>query len=187
MYRTRSIVIVAFCALLAAAALAGSQWSVEPKESRLTFVANQAGADFEGAFRRFTANIRFDPADIAASRFAVTIDLASVDTRDSERDDILRGPDLFAVEQHPTARYSAERFTAQGGGKYSAAGKLTLRNVTRDVPIEFTFEKNENGAWLKGVARLKRLDFGVGQGEWKDTEWVANDVGVKFALRLTTS
>jgi polyisoprenoid-binding protein YceI len=173
------------CSLLAALALAATSWRMEPKESALTFVGNQAGADFEGAFRKFTAQIAFDPAQLAQSRFDVTIDLASVDTRDSERDDILRGPDLFAVQQHPTAHYAAEKFTARGGAAYTASGKLTLRNVTRDVPIDFTFEQGANGAWLKGTARIRRLDFGVGQGEWKDTEWVGNDVGVKFALKLT--
>lgn len=172
------------CTLLAALAIAATSWRVQPRQSTLTFIGNQAGADFEGAFQTFTAEVAFDPAQLAASRFDVTIELASVNTRDSERDDIIRGPDLFAVEQHPTARYVAEKFTARGGARYTASGKLTLRNVTRDVPIDFTFERSADGAWLKGTARIKRLDFGVGQGEWKDTEWVGNDVGVKFALKL---
>jgi polyisoprenoid-binding protein YceI len=180
----RRILVLIACTLLTALALAATQWSMQPKQSTLTFVANQAGADFEGAFQKFNAQIQFDPEELATSRFDVTIDLASVNTRDSERDDILRGPDLFAVQQYPSARYVAEKFTAKGGGKYTADGKLTLRNVTREAPIEFTFEPRADGAWLKGVARIKRLDFGVGQGEWKDTEWVGNDVGVKFALKL---
>jgi polyisoprenoid-binding protein YceI len=172
------------CTLLAALALAATSWRVQPKESSLTFIGNQAGADFEGAFQKFTAEVAFQPEQLAASRFDVTIDLASVNTRDSERDDIIRGPDLFAVQQYPTAHYVAEKFTARGGARYTAAGKLTLRNVTRDVPIDFTFEQGANGVWLKGTARIKRLDFGVGQGEWKDTEWVGDDVGVKFMLKL---
>lgn len=175
---------VAFTAL---AAWAAAQWSVQPANSTLTFVGTQAGAEFEGVFQKFTADIRFDPNDLAASRFEVTIDLASVNSRDSERDDIIRGPDLFAVKQFPTARYVADKFTAAGGAKYRATGKLTLRNVTRDVPIDFTFETNKDGAWLKGAARIKRLEFGVGQGEWKDTEWVGDDVGVRFALKLAKS
>lgn len=176
---------------LAAAALAAAQWRVQPAASTLAFVANQAGADFEGVFEKFSADIRFDPQDLAGSRFDVAIDLASVNSRDSERDDVIRGPDLFAVKQHPQARYVAEKFTPQGGksGKggvrYAAAGKLTLRGVTRDVPIVFTFEPSDEGAWLKGSARLKRLDFGVGQGEWRDTQWVSDEVRIKFALKLT--
>jgi polyisoprenoid-binding protein YceI len=165
-------------------AFAATQWTLQPKESKLTFVGTQAGAEFEGAFQRFTADIRFDPQDLAGARFDVKIETASVDSKDSERDDTIKSSDLFAVAQFPTAHYVADKFTAQGGNKFSGAGKLTLRNVTREVPIEFTFERKGASAWLKGSAQLKRLDFGVGQGDWKDTENVGNDVKVSFVLLL---
>jgi Uncharacterized conserved protein len=71
--------------------------------------------------------------------------------------------------------------------KFGAVGKLTLRGVTREVPIEFTFETDKSGAWLKGSGTVKRLDFGVGQGEWKDTQSIANEVQVRYALLLTKS
>src|SRR5690606_22980888 len=128
---------------------AATQWVMQPKQSTLTFQAVQAGAPFEGKFEKFDADIRFDPSDIAGSRFEVKIELASVNTQDSERDGIIKGPDLFAVEQWPIATYVAERFEHRGGAKFSAHGKLTLRGVTRDVPIEFTFETTNTGAWLK--------------------------------------
>ncbi|MET0534602.1 MAG: YceI family protein, partial [Steroidobacter sp.] len=173
--------------LAAMLAFAAAQWSMQPKESKLTFVGEQAGAQFEGSFDKFTAAITFDPKDLAASRFDVKIDTASVNTQDGERDTTIKSADLFDVKRFPTAHYVAEKFTAAGGNKYSAAGKLTLRDVTKDVPIEFTFESKDGAAWLKGTAKLKRLDFGVGQGEWKDTATVGNDVQVRFALRLKSA
>lgn len=182
-----SKLLLAALTFTALAVWAAAQWKMQPADSTLTFIGKQAGAEFEGVFQKFNADIRFDPQDLATSRFDVTIDLASVNSRDSERDDIIRGPDLFAVKQFPTARYVADKFTAAGGAQYKSTGKLTLRNVTREVPIDFTFETNKDGAWLKGTARIRRLDFGVGQGEWKDTEWVGDEVGVKFALRLAKS
>lgn len=183
--RLASRLVVGLSAGLAAMlALAASQWSMQPKESKLTFVGQQAGAQFEGSFDKFTADISFDPKALDASRFDVQIDAASVNTQDGERDDTIKSADLFDVKRFPTARYVADRFTDKGGNKYSATGKLTLRNVTKDVPIDFTFENKDGGAWLKGTARIKRLDFGVGQGEWKDTSTVGNDVQVRFALRL---
>ena len=175
------LVLVLVCGSVA---LAATQWTLQPKESKLTFVGTQADAEFEGTFEHFSADIRFDPQDLAGSRFDVKIDMASVNSRDSERDDALKSDDLFAVKQFPGAHYVAERFTAKGGNQFTAAGKLTLRNVTREVPIEFTFEKKGSSAWLKGSAQLKRLDFGVGQGDWKDTETVANEVKVRFVLLL---
>ncbi|MFC4310615.1 YceI family protein [Steroidobacter flavus] len=170
--------------LAAVAALAAATWSLQPKESKLGFVGEQAGAQFEGGFDKFTADISFDPKNLAASRFDVKIDTASVNTQDGERDTTIKSADLFDVKRFPTAQYVADKFTDKGGNKYSATGKLTLRNVTKDVPIDFTFESKDGGAWLKGTAKIKRLDFGVGQGDWKDTSTVGNDVQVKFSLRL---
>ncbi len=181
--RSKILAIAPLC-LLVSLAFAAVQWRMQPQDSQLSFVGTQAGAKFEGKFEKFTADIKFDPQDLAGSRFDVTIDTASVNTRDGERDDTLKGADLFDVKRYPTARYVADSFAAKGKG-YTATGKLTLRNVTKDVPIEFTFEENGAGAWLKGTAAVKRLDFGVGQGEWKDTQTVANEVQVKFALRLS--
>jgi polyisoprenoid-binding protein YceI len=184
-HRLAGRLVVGLTASLAAVvALAAASWSLQPKESKLTFVGEQAGAQFEGGFDKFTADIAFDPKNLAASRFDVKIDTASVNTQDSERDTTIKSADLFDAKSFPTARYVADKFTDKGGSKYSATGKLTLRNVTKDVPIEFTFESKDGGAWLKGTAKIKRLDFGVGQGEWKDTSTVGNDVQVRFALRL---
>jgi polyisoprenoid-binding protein YceI len=169
---------------LAGVVVAATPWKTEPKQSKLTFVGTQAGAEFVGVFQQFTADIQFDPKDLATSRFNVGIDVKSVDSKDKERDDIIRGTDLFAVQRWPTAQYVADKFTDNGGGKFTGLGKLTIRDVTRDVPIEFAYGTDASGAWLKGQAKLKRLDFGVGQGEWKDTQWVSNDVRVEFTLRL---
>jgi polyisoprenoid-binding protein YceI len=181
---TARMAIIAALACTLGLAIAATQWLMQPKESKLTFVGTQAGAEFEGVFEKFTADIKFDPKDLATSRFDVKIDVASVNTQDGERDDTMKGADLFNVKRWPTSQYVADKFTDLGGGKFSATGKLTLRDVTRDVPIEFTFEDKNGSAWLKGSAKLKRIDFGVGQGEWKDTSTVANDVKIKFALLL---
>lgn len=168
---------------LAAVAVAAT-YKADPKQSKLAFVGKQAGADIEGVFDRFNADVRFDPKDLAGSKFDVTIDTKSVGTKDKERDDIVKGPDIFATAKFPTAHYVVDNFTDKGGGKFLGSGKLTLRDVTRDVPVEFTYQSDANGAWLKGGAQLKRLDFGVGQGEWKDTQFVGNDVRVEFSLKL---
>jgi polyisoprenoid-binding protein YceI len=175
---------IASLSLLAAVALAATQWTLQPKDSKLSFIAKQAGAEFEAVFEKFTADVKFDPKDLATSRFDVKIDINSVNSKDSERDSELKAPDLFDTKKYPTAQYVADKFTSKGGNKYSAVGKLTLRNVTKDVPIEFTFDEKATGGTLKGTSAVKRLDFGVGQGEWKDTSGVPNDVKIAFTLAL---
>jgi polyisoprenoid-binding protein YceI len=177
-------VVIATAFGLTAVAFAAS-WKTDSQQSKLSFIGTQAGAQFEGVFEHFTPTINFDPKDLPGSKFDVSIDVKSVNSKDKERDGFIRGPDLLAVDRWPTARFVAEKFTDNGGGKFTGTGKLTIRDVTREVPIEFTYQADANGVWLKGGAKLKRLDFGVGQGEWKDTQFVGNDMKVEVALKLS--
>jgi polyisoprenoid-binding protein YceI len=176
---------IAFATLVLASgfALAATQWTLQPG-SKLSFIAKQAGAEFEAVFDKFTADIKFDPKDLAGSRFDVTIEMASVNSKDAERDTELKTPALFDTRKFPTARFVADKFSDKGGGKFAATGKLTIRDVTKDTPIEFTFTEKGDTATLSGGTTIKRLDFGVGQGEWKDTSGVPNDVRVRFTLQL---
>jgi polyisoprenoid-binding protein YceI len=163
---------------------AATNWVMDPKQSTLQFTGTQAGAQFQGAFKSFTADIKFDPQDLATSQFNVSVDLGSVSTQDKDRDETVKGSDFFGVAKWPRAHYATQTISAKNAVTYVGNGKLTLRDLTRDVPITFTFQVNGNQAVLKGTAALKRLDFGVGQGEWKDTSSVGNDVAVQFSLAL---
>jgi polyisoprenoid-binding protein YceI len=181
----RLVPCLAALSLSAAASAAGSAtgYSADPQQSRLEFVGVQAGADFKGTFHKFSADIEFAPDALASSRFDVQIDLKSVDSMDKDRDTTIRGSDIFDVAHYPTAHYVTRSFTKTAAG-YTAIGALTLRGVTKDVPIEFQFTQAAAGAKLEGSAKLKRLDFGAGQGDWKSTEWVADAVKISFSLVL---
>jgi polyisoprenoid-binding protein YceI len=151
--------------------------------SRLEFTGVQAGAAFKGVFHQFTAAVDFDPASLAGARIEVTIDMNSEDSGDKDRDGTMRGADIFDVAHFPTAHYVTRSVTRTAAG-FSAVGALTLHGVTKDVPIEFKFTPGAGGAGLSGTAELKRLDFGVGRGDWKNTDWVADVVKVAFTLNL---
>ena len=160
----------------------------DPAKSTLQFTFTQAGAKNQGRFTRFPVSFDFSPANPAAGHLEVTVEMSSVDTGDKERDDTLRGDDLFAAKKFPQAHFSATRIDKTASG-FEAVGKLTMRGVTRDLTVPFTFRTGtENGAavaYMDGKTSLKRLDFGVGQGDWKATDQLGNEVGVSFALRLT--
>jgi polyisoprenoid-binding protein YceI len=183
--------LLASAALLAAVSLPGAvnaadpvaNYSADPQQSHLEFVGVQAGANFTGAFHKFTAAVEFAPDALASSHFDVQIDLNSEDSMDKDRDTTIRGPDIFDVAHWPTAHYVTRSFTKTAAG-YAAVGALTLRGVTKDVPIEFQFTQAAAGAKLVGSAKLKRLDFGAGQRDWKSTEWVADAVKINFSLVL---
>jgi polyisoprenoid-binding protein YceI len=176
---------LAALSLPAAAGAAGpaTGYAVDPQHSRLEFTGVQAGAEFKGSFHKFTADVEFAPEALPSSRFDVQIDLKSVDTQDKDRDTTIRGADIFDVAHSPTAHYVTRSFTKTAAG-YTAVGALTLRGVTKDVPIDFQFTPSAAGAKLEGSAKLKRLDFGAGQGDWKSTEWVADAVKISFSLVL---
>jgi polyisoprenoid-binding protein YceI len=171
----------------AGAAPVPAAWTADAARSTLEFTFVQAGAMTTGRFARFTANIDFVATTPASGRFDVNIDIGSVDTRDKDRDTQLRAPELFDVLKFPRAQFEASEFTARETG-FEGIGKLSLRGVSRDVPITFTFrtqtEAGQPVAYLKGTATLNRLQYGVGQGEWKSTEWIADEVEVDFNLRL---
>ena len=160
-----------------------ASYTADPQQSRLEFIGVQAGAEFKAAFHKFTAAVDFAPDALASSRFDVQIELNSVDSKDKDRDTTIRGPDIFDVAHWPTAHYLTRSFTKSAVG-FTAIGALTLRGVTKDVPIDFQFTPGAAGAKLEGSAKLKRLDFGAGQGDWKSTEEVADAVKVSFVLLL---
>jgi polyisoprenoid-binding protein YceI len=167
----------------AAASAADATAYAADTSSRLEFTGMQAGAEFKGVFHKFTATVDFAPDALAGSHIDVQIDMNSVDSADKDRDTTIRGKDVFDVAHLPTAHYITKSIAKTAAG-FSAAGSLTLHGVTKDVPIDFQFTPGAGGAKLAGSARINRLDFGVGQGDWKSTEWVGDAVKINFALVL---
>jgi len=189
--RAAAVLLIAGALLTGAghtlAADTGSHYVLDPAKGSLQFSFVQAGAKNQGRFTRFPVAFDFSPANPATGHLEVTVEMSSVDTGDTERDDTLRGDDLFAVKKFPQAHFSATQFNKTASG-FDAVGKLTLRGVTHDLTVPFTFRTaTESGAsvgYMDGKTTLKRLDYGVGQGDWKATDQLANEVGVSFALRL---
>ena len=149
----------------------------------LEFTALQAGAKFTGSFKRFQVKFDFDAANPAQSRLDVNVETLSIDTLDGERDEILRGPDFFWIEKHPRAEFHAVRFERDGAG-WRAPGELTIRGVKKPVLVRFTLAPAGAATAMTGSASLRRLDFGLGQGDWVSTEWVGDEVEVHFDLKL---
>ncbi|MGB6606037.1 MAG: YceI family protein [Steroidobacteraceae bacterium] len=177
-------------AAFAADAPAARHYTLDAAKSSLQFTFVQAGAQNTAGFKRFSVSFDPPPAGSAAGRLEVTVDVGSLDTGDSDRDDTLRGADLFDVAKFPQAHFSAAQIARTANG-YEASGKLTIRGVARDVRIPFTFrETSESGAaagYMSGKTVVRRLDYGVGQGDWKATDQAGNDVTVSWSLRLTAA
>jgi len=187
---TLAAALLAGGALACARAAAPSHYTLDAAKSTLEFTFLQAGAKDTGRFPRFTVTLDCTGADPAGGRLEVTIDVAALDTGDQERDETLRSDELFAVTKFPQAHFLATRIVKTAGG-YEAEGALTIRGVTRETRVPFTFRAATEGGtgvgYLAGKTVVRRLDFGVGQGDWKATDQAGNEVTVAFTLRLTSA
>jgi polyisoprenoid-binding protein YceI len=159
-----------------------SHLSSQPGSS-LQFTAAYEGEEFTGRFEKFDAAIRFDPKDLAHSRFDVRIPLSSARTDNEERDEALLGPDFFDAAGKPEARYEATRFVRLKDGRWRADGTLTLRGVKHLVPLTFRITGGDKPV-LVGDAVVNRLDFQVGTGDWSDLDLIPNKVAVHTRLVL---
>ena len=171
------------CLLTLPAAAIAADYTVQPAASKLAFSGSFQGAGFDGSFSRWTAAISYDPAHLATSKFDVDVVLASAKTGDSDRDSALPGADFFDVAKYPQAHFVTTAFH-RDGAQIIADGKLTLRGVIRPVSLRVTFAPHGSGATLDVSGIVKRLDFGVGGGDYADTSVIGNDVKITAHLQL---
>jgi polyisoprenoid-binding protein YceI len=162
---------------------AATDYVVRPGLSRLVFHGSYQGASFQGRFNQWTAAISYDPADLEHSRFDVTVTTASARTGDHDQDSALPGPSFFDVTKFPTAHFVTTGFHHEGG-QVIADGQLTIRDVTRPVSLTVVFAAQGSGASLDVAGNIKRLDFGVGGGEYADTSVIGPDVKISAHLQL---
>ena len=170
---------------LAQALPAAAQQKVVPAQSEIGFVSKQMGVPVEGKFRKFDAQVAFDPRNPDAARIALTIDLASVSLGAAETEAEVAKADWFNTKAFPQATFQSSKVKALGAGKFEVAGKLTIKGASRDVLVPVSLAQAGPATTASGAFTIKRLEFKIGDGDWKDTSMVADDVQVKFKLSLT--
>jgi len=175
---------LALSAGTAARAKAPPVWTVDAGKSRIVFIGRQMGAASKGWFKKFTATIRFDPKNLGASTAEVTVDTASAYTGNEDIDIEMRKEQWFHTAKYPTARFVTTKITAKGANAYEAAGKLTIKGITKDVvlPFKVALSNGEKTAKITGELTVKRLDFGIGKGEWGATRIVADEVVIQIEV-----
>lgn len=177
--------------LFATPALAGPQdpWTIDPRASKLDFAASQVGSQVSGRLPAWTGTIVLDPAALTAARIDIRIEMPPVSTNNHDVDSLMKGPNFLDVLRFREARFMSTQITAKGGDRYEAQGKLTIREVTRDVVLPFSLaivddpaQPGRVRATARGRLGLKRLDYGVGQNEWAGTGQVSNEVTVDVTV-----
>jgi polyisoprenoid-binding protein YceI len=168
---------------LAGAALA--QQKVVPAQSEIAFTSRQMGVPVDGKFRKWEAQIAFDPKKPEAGKVGFTIETGSASLGSAETDAEIPKAPWFNAAKFPQARFQSSAIKSVGPGKLEVSGQLSIKGSQQAVVVPVTLSQAAGVTTATGSFTIKRLDFKIGEGEWTDTSMVANDVQVKFKLALT--
>ena len=143
-------------------------WSIDTGHSAIHFgVRHMMFTKTRGRFTRWTGELRLDPTNLASSSVAVSIDAASIDTGDAQRDAHLRSADFLDVEKFPTLAFRSTGVEDRGEGKLRVEGELSIHGVTRPVVLETEFAGRVKDPWGNDRAgftartSIDRTEFGL--------------------------
>lgn len=175
----------AVAGLALVASLAQADQKLLPAQSEIAFVSKQMGVPVEGKFKRWDAQLAFDPKKPEAGKVSFAIDTGSASFGSAETDAEVPKPEWFGVAKFPKATFQSTAMKGLGGGKFEVTGQLSIKGAVRNVVVPVALTQAGPNTTATGQFTIKRLDFKIGEGDWADTSMVANDVLVKFKLAVT--
>jgi polyisoprenoid-binding protein YceI len=155
---------------------------VDLSKSRVTATSKQMNVPTEGTFKKFTAQLDFDPAKPSSGSASLSIDTASYDLGDESYNQQVRGKDWFDTAQYPNATFVSSAIAPAGGNQFKVSGTLTIKGKSEHVTVPVTLAQQGATQTFDGTLPIKRSQFDIGTGEWKDTSVVADEVLIKFHL-----
>lgn len=159
-------------------------WQPDVDASRLAYVAAQGEGRFEGVFRDFEGTVCLDPAQPEDGHIILKVRTGSVDSGIPELDAALGNDLFFASARWPHAVFESTDIRLLAPGKFETEGHFTLRGITHPVTVPFSFTASGAGAALEGATAIRRLDYDVGLGDWRDTQFLDNEVKLRFEVKL---
>jgi polyisoprenoid-binding protein YceI len=159
--------------------------AIVPTKSSVTFSYKQMGVAIDGRFKKFAAQVNFDPAKADAAKASFEVELASVDAGSSEADDEVVTKSWFNAAAFPKATFVAKQFKQTAPNQYEVSGTLSIKGQSREVKFPMKHTAQGKDGVLTGGFTLKRGDFNIGEGMWAKFDVVANDIQVNFSLTAT--
>ena len=178
--------MIARIALVTAGLLASSAFAaplkVDAAKSSVGVTFKQMGVAVDAKFNKLVAQVDYDAAKPENAKASVEIDVASFDLGDPDYSAEVRKKEWFHAIQFPKATFNSTKIRAIGPGKLEVVGKLTLKGKSTDLQFPLSVKKEGGAQVFEGSVPIKRLVFGIGDGEWKDTSVVSDEVIIKFHI-----
>ena len=151
-------------------------------KSVVTAVFKQMSVPVEARFTKFSAMIDFDSAKPESGKANVIIEIPSFDLGDPDYNREVQKKEWFDGAGFPKASFISSKIKAGAAGKLDVSGKLTIKGKSMDISFPLIIKKEGASLVFEGNMPIKRLFFGIGDGEWKDTSVVADEVIIKFRV-----
>jgi polyisoprenoid-binding protein YceI len=161
--------------------------AIVPAKSSVTFSYKQMGVALDGRFKKFAAQVNFDPAKSEQGKASFEVDLASVDVGSSEADDEVVTKSWFNTAAFPKAQFVSKQIKQTAPNQYEVQGTLSIKGQSRDVKFPLKHMPQGKDGLLTGGFTLKRADYSIGEGMWAKFDVVANDIQVNFSITTTLS
>jgi polyisoprenoid-binding protein YceI len=162
--------------------LGAAHAQVDTSKSTVTATSKQMNVPVDGTFKKFAAQLSFDPAKPAAGSAKLSIDTASYDLGDESYNAQVRGKEWFDAAQYPNATFVSSAIAPAGGNQFKVSGTLTIKGKSENVTVPVTVAQQGSTQSFDGALPIKRSQFDIGTGEWKDTSVVADEVVIKFHI-----
>jgi polyisoprenoid-binding protein YceI len=169
-------------------------WDFDYNHSAVEFTAkHMMVSTVRGRFTKFNVVADFNEQEPEKSEIDVKIDAASIETGAEQRDVHLKSPDFFDAANHPTITYKSKKIEKTGDDHYNVLGDLTIRGVTREVPLDVTFEGEGKSPYGQRIAAftaktsISRKDFDLNWNVALETGgWLVSDkVGIEILAEVT--
>jgi len=178
--------------LLGQTQVMAQEWKIDPIHTGILFEIKHIYSTVRGHFSDFTGDVFFDPDNLGKSKFDFVVKIDSINTNNGKRDNHLRSNDFFSENKYPVMTFKSSRVSHAGGNKYVLEGKMTIKDVTEDMVLEFIYwgqkenpvKKNEMVAGFDTRFNINRLDFHVGDGKFYKMGVVGKDVDVLISLEV---
>ncbi len=185
------LMAVGFAAILgvpaAHAQTSTSTWQLDPNHSNAQFVVQHLGiSNVQGEFTKISGTVQLDEQDISKSSVTASIDVTSIDTRVTKRDDDLKSEHFFDAAKFPAMTFQSTKIWATDDGTAKMTGNLTLHGVTKEVTFDVTgptapvqaMHGTRRGA--SATAKINRQDFGVSA----DSPMVGDEVTITLDIEM---